>query len=546
MVKTAIAVLISILLLLQATATFSEASTKSDLTTSLREIAELNEAEVCPDLTRSPFAPCSKTVMVWMPLTMGNENISADLTAIEEHRRDITAVSYEQYELATEVWPIQGQVLASANMPNVTPFLESIGVQTYPMIISSSLSDIVQLLQNSSSFINQAVDVAINTKITGYNVDFEPNSPANATIAAEYANFLTSFADALHEHGKKLTVDVADWNPFWNYSLLSKTPVDAFYTMDTYAPSKSGFDQALLYALTYFPLSKLGVGLITYNVNNGQTLSSSTVFSRLFITLSHGISYASVWCMPLPSFWWDLLGAFKNQTLTNVSAIMYPNTTVQGSPITIIATEKYANGSPAPFQNVFFYSGKQLIGESETNENGTSYLSYSPSVPGSFAISARADNGAAFATAGNLTVISADLGPGIFPSLSLTVSQRASHGKTSMLINAMAVFPNGSKAAGFVVDFWINGLGVGSAVTNSSGIATVIYPLSSSGNYSITCQLNALPLILTANVKENLRGASMSTSGSLYYYVYMVLLGICAIMVLFFFYVYRKASRPSL
>ena len=61
-----------------------------------------------------------------------------------------------------------------------------------------------------------------------------------------YADFLTKFGDALHAHGKVLTVDVASWSHIWNYSAIAASSVDRMMVMSTYAGASWGRHSATL------------------------------------------------------------------------------------------------------------------------------------------------------------------------------------------------------------------------------------------------------------------------------------------------------------
>ena len=88
------------------------------------------------------------------------------------------------------------------------------------------------VFKNPVPFITQAVEMyvllvfccvpityccfrAVSNQYTGYNMDWEPEEPATAQDAADYAHFLTSFADSMHTVGLQLTVAIATWNPIW-------------------------------------------------------------------------------------------------------------------------------------------------------------------------------------------------------------------------------------------------------------------------------------------------------------------------------------------
>ncbi|MEM3846116.1 MAG: hypothetical protein QXU98_10500, partial [Candidatus Parvarchaeota archaeon] len=86
-----------------------------------------------------------KSAIVWMGLEVTNENISADLSSIGAHRSDLTGVSYEHYMLDST-----GDLVTLFPITNVTVKIQSFGLNTFPMIISTNLNDIVFLLNHPS------------------------------------------------------------------------------------------------------------------------------------------------------------------------------------------------------------------------------------------------------------------------------------------------------------------------------------------------------------------------------------------------------------
>lgn len=247
----------------------------------------------------------AKSVIVWMGLEITGENVNADIQSVGAHRSDLTGVSYEHYLLGS-----QGYFGPILTISNVTGKIKSFGLRTYPMIISSNLADIESLIGHPSVFISKAVSKAKGAGYTGYNLDFEPEQMANASVAVAYASFLTAFANALHRQGKQLTVDIATWNPFWNFAELANTSVNTLYDMGTYASPSFNFAAALGYANETIPHSKLGIGLITVNVNNGAVLQNYSVSARFIALESDGVLNIAVWDMPLASYWWPYLHQF--------------------------------------------------------------------------------------------------------------------------------------------------------------------------------------------------------------------------------------------
>ncbi len=246
-----------------------------------------------------------RSAIVWMGLEITGENVSADMQSLAAHRTDLTGVSFEHYILVST-----GNMREILLLSNVTSGIESLGLQTFPMVITTSLANIEQLIAHPSNFIHEAVSAAVGAGYTGYNIDFEPSQTANNSVAVSYALFLTNLADALHNAGKKLTVDIASWNPFWNFSALANTTVDTLYDMNTYASPFFNFGYALDSDLAVISPPRLGVGLITVNVNNGTLLQSNSVNERFLALEKDGVTSIAVWDMPLASYWWHDLSDF--------------------------------------------------------------------------------------------------------------------------------------------------------------------------------------------------------------------------------------------
>ncbi|MBX8637712.1 MAG: hypothetical protein KIY11_05055 [Thermoplasmata archaeon] len=284
----------------------------------------------------APTAPSAgRSAIVWMGLEITGENVSADLQSIGTHRGDLTGVSYEHYMLGSQGYfgPILG-------VSNVTGRIKSFGLQTYPMIISTNLGDIEYVIDHPTNFITKSVSKAKWAGYTGYNIDFEPTQMANASVAGAYASFLTAFADALHKEGKKLTVDIATWNPIWNFTELANTTVNTLYDMSTYASPSFNFAAALGYANATIPHSKLGVGLITVNVNTGALLQNYSVSARFIALQSDGVLKIAIWDMPLASYWWPYLHQFVGAGRVQASTIpiqAYAITAVGGLALAAVA-----------------------------------------------------------------------------------------------------------------------------------------------------------------------------------------------------------------
>jgi spore germination protein YaaH len=242
-----------------------------------------------------------KDVLVWMGLERTHEDIRKCLDMIRAHKDIITKVSFEKYDLG---W---NSTLTLNNFTDVYPEIKSMGMETYPMITTVNIQKISQVTTNPKSFIDAAVATALKYDYTGFDIDFEPEVKTGE-LAKPYAEFLTQFANALHAHGKKLSVDIASWTPFWSFEELAKTTVDRIHTMDTYATKLDTFKTRLEKALSYFKLHQLGVGLDWIDPN----FTEEEVKARFDLIKQHNIEELALWEMPPRNeFYWKYVTDFS-------------------------------------------------------------------------------------------------------------------------------------------------------------------------------------------------------------------------------------------
>ena len=258
----------------------------------------------------------TKVVMAWTcsfctGVFNGMPRMNASILQIEQNRQDFTAISYEFYQLNNSggISPLSLGTLSYANSSNpynITPILHQLNLQTYPMIISASLSNIEYFLSNSTKerdVINQMVTYALLYNYTGYNIDWEPTA-ANNTTGIQFAQFLNEFSIQLNKYGRHLTVDVATWNPgFWNFSLIGGTNITYVDVMD-YSPIYSGpgsFMSDLSYSIKTIPNAKLQVALINTNVNTNANLTPYQMSQRFAALEYYNISSLSMWVLPVNS-----------------------------------------------------------------------------------------------------------------------------------------------------------------------------------------------------------------------------------------------------
>ncbi|KAG2386329.1 hypothetical protein C9374_002775 [Naegleria lovaniensis] len=242
--------------------------------------------------TTTTTSSSNKQILYWMGLERTHENITQDLNSLLQRssQGQLTQISYEAYNLGP------ASSFVDNHFYNVLPILKSSNQlkELYPMITTVNIPYLTDLLSNETSmdkFIKQAIQNEKLIQATGYNIDFEPDrNDASTRLAPSFAVFLNRFADALHAIGRKLTVCVASWSYFWDIKLIAQTRVDRVITMDTYAVKQDEFNSAFQRALSYIPVSKLGLGLMYDARVDVQELRR-----RIDMILKAGITEIDVW-----------------------------------------------------------------------------------------------------------------------------------------------------------------------------------------------------------------------------------------------------------
>eukprot|EP01132_Coremiostelium_polycephalum_P000844 gene844-1051_t len=248
-------------------------------------------------------------IMPWMGLERTQENITSDLAQIEEIHSLFKSVSFERFNLGPN------SQLVINNFTDVQSRLERLGLSTIPMISTCcpwGRPEVIQyareLISNPKPFIDSAIELALNEGFDGYNLDIEPLG-GNPTDAVNYANFLNQFANALHKINKVLTVDVAGYDQFWNFTLIGQTSVDYVITMSTYASNFTSFTKAFNYALANIPIEKLVIGLMTVD-SNGVPYTDQMVQQRFQLLSQNNIRNIAIWEAPIPDNWIPYLKDF--------------------------------------------------------------------------------------------------------------------------------------------------------------------------------------------------------------------------------------------
>lgn len=260
--------------------------------------------------------------MPWMCLEKCGQNntyIIDSLKDIIEHKEELTGVSFEMYELGP------GSKFIKENITSVGSVLKGIDLETYAMISSCIMCDnatccypddfllwLRELFSNPDPFINAAMQEIQDTDFTGYNVDFEPTATATPEDAQKFAEFLTQFAASLHQIDKKLTVDIASWNPIWNWTLISNSQVDRMFLMNTYTGNFTWFQHFFEEAIKTIDINKLGIGLESINPNTNLPFSNNDLQQRFDLILNNNIQEIDIWDAPVPDNFWPFIDQFIN------------------------------------------------------------------------------------------------------------------------------------------------------------------------------------------------------------------------------------------
>lgn len=265
-----------------------------------------------------------KSTMVWLCLEIcdNKTRIAQQIEVIRHHAKNsLTDVSFEKYTLSTNAELVLYPRLSEVNhiLKNITAFGGK-KLKTFPMITSHPYPDdfilrMRKLFANPTPFIESAVKNLQQNGYEGYNLDFEPKRPGIVPDdAIKYCEFITKFANRLHSINKTLQVDVAQWTPLWNYTLLGKTTADDIITMSTYAGNFTVFQGALRKAVREVGVQKLQAGLMIVHPQTNKGYTKEEIDMRFKDIIAHKVKGISVWRMHpeigMTSYWWNALEKF--------------------------------------------------------------------------------------------------------------------------------------------------------------------------------------------------------------------------------------------
>ena len=181
---------------------------------------------------------------------------------------------------------------------------------------------------------------------------------------------------------------------------------------------------------------------------------------------------------------------------SQLSLTISPSSVTVGQSVTITATATYANGTPGSGFKIDFTVNGNMIGSASTNDSGVASVSFTPQSAGNYTVTAYLDADQSVSASASFTVSSLTAPTPQYPSqLSLSVSPSSATVGQSVTAIATATYANGTPGSGYKVDFAVNGNTIGSATTNSQGVADISFTPEAAGNYTVTAWLDADPSV---------------------------------------------------
>lgn len=194
--------------------------------------------------------PTNRTAMVWMGWDRRTDAQMETEIGWFAARHNLLTASPTCHTLGDDGSLQEIALAKGANHTAVSVWkaLRAGGVKVMPTIYNDAngmhtalLPRFRRLAANPGPFITQAVDLAVEGDLRGWNIDFEIGAAdyANATSVAEagalLAAFVDRFAQALHKHGKVLSLDVATAEQtWWNATALNASNLDRVADMSTH------------------------------------------------------------------------------------------------------------------------------------------------------------------------------------------------------------------------------------------------------------------------------------------------------------------------
>ena len=214
--------------------------------------------------------------------------------------------------------------------------------------------------------------------------------------------------------------------------------------------------------------------------------------------------------------------------LTNSFITINPVTGYKGDTVSLIANLKDKNNQGIAGKSIRFSVDGILIGTATTNGSGTATLQYLIANTGTGSIVAQFLGDSAYASSnGNSNIVI------LLTSTNIAVNPTAGCKLDKVNLITTLKDNNGNNLNGKTINYYINGVSVGSATTNTNGIATYPYTITqNTGTYTITATypgdttystttntntltVNPTPTSITTNPSKGYKGDNVNLISTL-------------------------------
>lgn len=230
---------------------------------------------------------------------------------IQAHRDNLTTVIISPYEMSKSAALVPQGTHSSVALESASK-LRAMGLRVTGLVACnpSGVRAAMYDEQLATRFIKQALAIAAETGLDGFNLDAEFPNDANHTDGAQFIAFLNNFADALHATNRTLSVDVhGDGSTPFDFHVwgpeYARSQVDRIITMATYTDAKRNFDKYFAEAAATVGMEKLQPGM-----EPNAVLSNPLDIGYI---RSKNVSSIAVWGpnpAALAQVHWDMMGAF--------------------------------------------------------------------------------------------------------------------------------------------------------------------------------------------------------------------------------------------
>lgn len=245
---------------------------------------------------------------------------------------------------------------------------------------------------------------------------------------------------------------------------------------------------AIVGKTVYFSINGLSVGNASTDENGVAVLTVNLISS---VGLSISSSENNIYVVLAQFFKDDTYGSSENsnnQMFKSIPSIIGFDSTTghNGTSLNLVASLKDNNNKPIIGRTVWFYIEGNEVGTAQTNDNGTATLVYNVSQ-----LSKNYNLMVKFLGDDDyIESESTDLLEIVPAKTILSLTHASSYSGYSTSLMAALHDGIGANLSGKIISFFVDNQLIGTAITNSDGIATLIYSINSQGSHSLFAQFN--------------------------------------------------------